>query len=104
MRKKMLLKSLKTWTCSKQEWLVRRTYCLINGTELEQWCMDHTSIITGNVFSVLRITFNEDRFSDHLYNTYYVTLVKVVVQQLSICPGMKAVSCQTIKIDLMDCA
>ena len=38
--------------------------------------MDHISIITGNVFSVLRITVHEDRFSDLSYvnhNTYHVT-------------------------------
>ena len=57
--------------------------------------MDHISIITGNVFSILRITVHEDGFSDRCFlnhNTYHVTQVKVVVQLL-IHP------CQTIKID-----
>ena len=57
--------------------------------------MDHISIITGNVCSVLRITVHEERSSDLSYlnhNTYHGTQVKVVVQLL-IHP------CQTIKID-----
>ena len=44
--------------------------------------MDHTSIITGNVFSILRITVHENGFSDRSFlnhNTYHVTQVKVVV-------------------------
>ena len=48
--------------------------------------MDHISIIIGNVFSALYITVHEDGFSD-------------LVVQLSMCPYIKAVSSQTIKID-----
>ena len=40
-----MLESLKTWTCSKQVWPVRRTHCLTTMTEQERWCMDRSALL-----------------------------------------------------------